>query len=523
MKRAIRHKVCVVFAAGALLGQAPVALPKFDIADVHASPKGENTYMSGGLLRGGRYDLHNATMVDLIQVAYGVDDNRKVVGGPGWMDMDRFDIVAKAPPSTSFETVNLMLQDLLADRFKLVVHKDTKPMPVFALSLGKGKPKMKESKEAKESDDGKNQGCLTVLQDRAADEVPYNMRSCYAVTMDELAGLLPRMAGAYLSGRPLINQTGLEGAWDFDFKWTSRAQLTVAGPNAITIAEAIDKQLGLKLESTSLPMAVIVVDSANQKPTENPAGVTSKIPPPPAEFEVASIRASSPDEQLIERLASGRVDFRAIALKELIKFAWNINSDDRLVDMPKFVDSAKFDIVGKTGPAIDFEDVRVMMRALLAGRFKLATHMEERTINAYVLTAVKPKLKKADPANRSGCNNGPGPDGKDPREANPVNARLETCLNTTMAQLAEALQNFGSGYIQTSVLNETGIEGAYDFTLNFATAVVFRRAQTAGADPNGAISLFEAVNKQLGLKLEQQKRPAQVLVVDHVEEKPTDN
>jgi uncharacterized protein (TIGR03435 family) len=52
---------------------------------------------------------------------------------------------------------------------------------------------------------------------------------------------------------------------------------------------------------------------------------------------------------------------------------------------------------------------------------------------------------------------------------------------------------------------------------------VFRRAQTAGAEPNGAISLFEAVDKQLGLKLEQQKRSAQVLVVDHVEEKPTDN
>lgn len=92
-----------------------------------------------------------------------------------------------------------------------------------------------------------------------------------------------------------------------------------------------------------------------------------------------------------------------------------------------------------------------------------------------------------------------------------------------MAQLAEALQNFGSAYLQTSVLNETGIEGAYDFTLNFATTVVFRRAQAAGADPNGAISLFDAVDQQLGLKLEQQKRPAQVLVVDHVEEKPTDN
>jgi uncharacterized protein (TIGR03435 family) len=339
MMRSIRGIVCVVFAAGALLGQAPGALPKFDIADVHASSKGGNTYMSGGVLRAGRYDLHNATMVDLIQVAYSLDDNRKVAGGPGWLDRDRFEIVAKAPPSTSPETLNLMLQDLLADRFKLVVHKDTKPMAVFVLSPGKGKPKMRESKEP---DGGSNQGCQTIPQNPAAGEVPYNVRSCHGATMDELAGRLPVWASAYVSGR-VINQTGLEGAWDFDLKWTSRARTQEAGSSAITIADAIDKQLGLKLESKSAPMDVIVVDSVNQKPTENPPGVTSNIPPPPpAQFEVASIRASAPDEQQTARIENDRLDFRAFPLKELIRIAWNISSDDKIVNAPKFVDSAKF-------------------------------------------------------------------------------------------------------------------------------------------------------------------------------------
>jgi uncharacterized protein (TIGR03435 family) len=106
-----------------------------------------------------------------------------------------------------------------------------------------------------------------------------------------------------------------------------------------------------------------------------------------------------------------------------------------------------------------------------------------------------------------------------------------------MAQLAEQFQNFASGYIRTSVVDATRIEGAYDFTLSFAGAGVFNGGGRGGdtapgaaaggapgaSDPNGAISLFDAVNKQLGLKLEQQKRTMPVLVIDHVEEMPTEN
>jgi uncharacterized protein (TIGR03435 family) len=92
------------------------------------------------------------------------------------------------------------------------------------------------------------------------------------------------------------------------------------------------------------------------------------------------------------------------------------------------------------------------------------------------------------------------------------------------AQLAASFQNFAGGYIRNAVVDATGIEGSYDFTLNFAGAGVFQNGgQANDGDPNGAISLFDAVNKQLGLKLEMQKRPVPVLVIDHVEEKPTDN
>jgi uncharacterized protein (TIGR03435 family) len=118
----------------------------FDISDVRVSAAATNpdTFASGGLLRGGRYDLRRATMLDLIRVAWGVDPDR-VVGGPSWLELDRFDISAKAPASGAPEAVGPMLQALLADRFGLAVHNDTRPLPAYALRMGKEKPKLRES------------------------------------------------------------------------------------------------------------------------------------------------------------------------------------------------------------------------------------------------------------------------------------------------------------------------------------------------------------------------------------------
>jgi Protein of unknown function (DUF3738) len=75
------------------------------------------------VLRGARYDLRKATMIDLIRAAYGVEPDL-IVGGPGWLGFDRFDIAAKADPATPAATIRLMLQNLLAERFGLVLHKD---------------------------------------------------------------------------------------------------------------------------------------------------------------------------------------------------------------------------------------------------------------------------------------------------------------------------------------------------------------------------------------------------------------
>lgn len=526
---------------GAAFGQSTETTPKFDLADVHPSVRttNPNPYMTGGILRSGRYDIRRGSMLDMIALAYTVDP-ATVLGGPSWLEIDRFDIAAKAPQSTPPDQTRLMLQNLLADRFKLVIHKDTKPLPGFALTVGKGgKPKLKESDAASGAT-----RCVPLPQKPAEPGTvnPITVQ-CRNMTMEGFAQILRNFAGDYLTS-PVINQTGLDGAWDFEFKWNFRQQLPQAGADAINIFDALDKQLGLKLDNQKVPTPVIVVDSVSEKPTDNAPGVAQSVPPaPPAEFEVADIKPSPDDEPRggAGFLPGGRVEFRAIPLRTLIIIAWNLNNpDEEIVGAPKWLtnDSPRFDLVAKTstataGPAnapqIDVDDVRLMIRALVVDRFKMVTRSEERPITAYTLTATaKPKLTKADPSNRTSCKEA-AVAARDPRDTNPTRSRLVTCQNTTMAYLAERLQAFAPGYIHNQVENATAIDGAFDFTLSFSTIGFLQsgtgRGGDAGqpSDPNGGLSLFDAVEKQLGLKLEKQKRPLPVLVIDHMEEEPTDN
>jgi uncharacterized protein (TIGR03435 family) len=103
------------------------------------------------------------------------------------------------------------------------------------------------------------------------------------------------------------------------------------------------------------------------------------------------------------------------------------------------------------------------------------------------------------------------------------------CQNMTMARFASMLQPLAPGYIKSPVLDATGLDGTFDFTLSFSTIGQLQNrpqgtdSNNGASDPNGAVSLPEAISRQLGLKLEQVKRPVKVLVIDHIEDKPTDN
>jgi uncharacterized protein (TIGR03435 family) len=569
--RVSQKATAVIAALFAVATGGTAADMKFEMADVHPSPHSstQQVFMRSGFYRGGRYQIRSGTMVDLIGLAYGVD-NDKVLSGPNWLDFDRFDILATAPANSKPEDVKAMLQALLAERFSLVIHVDKKEAPTFALTAGK-KPLLKEADGSGET------GCQFQVQGlpnngrggpapgdgpQAAPTLNY---TCHNMTMPALVEYMHTMplGNQFLGTNPLVDETGLSGAWNLDFHYD--LAMGPGGPSGAAMLDSFEKQTGLKLEARKVPLPVVIVDSANEKPTPNLPGVAEKLPVSPTEFEVADIKPSDPNDSGPGRgggfQPGGRLDLRGITLKDLITIAWD-TTPGLVAGGPKFIETDKFDIVAKapasatTGaaasggrgnqPPLDIDALRLMLKALIIDRFKLTTHMEDRPMDAYTLLADKPKLKKADPQNRTNFKEGPGPDGKDPRKDTPALGRLVTCQNMTMAQLAELLPSIAGGYFQTvsrTVLDSTGVEGAFDFTLSFSGAGILNggngggrggdgpQPATAGAtgaagvasDPGGGITLMDAMDKQIGIKMITTKRPVPVLVIDHIEQKPSDN
>ncbi len=526
----------ILFSCRTLSGQAPAVRPTFDAADIYLRPHDASAIpsMTAPMLRGGRYDVRNATLLDLIKTAYGTP-KEKILGGPSWLDWNRFDVVAKAPAETPPATIALMLQSLLAERFTLAIHTDTKPVPGYALLPGSGRPKLREATTPSAAG-----GCDALPNQQTGTAIIAGI-TCHAVTMESFAGILLTKAGAYLSG-DLVDLTGLNGAWDFELRWTPKALLARAGADGISLTSALDRQLGLKLEARDVPSAVIVVDSVAERPSPNPSGVAETLPaPPPAEFDVADIKISPPDSPTVGRLQpGGRIDLQGMTMKTLIRLAWTLNDDELLAGGPKWLDDTKYSLVARSTSAIagtagamqiDIDDLRLMLRALLVERFKLQTHFEDRPVSAYTLVSDKPKVRPADAANRTSCREGVLPGAKDPRDTNPMLSRLVTCQNITMAQFVEDLPRIAGGYIHVPVVDATGMSGAWDFTLNFSPAG--QANGTAGNNgqgtatsplgatvPTGGISLFDALEGQLGVKLEMRKRPMAVLVIDHVDAEP---
>lgn len=548
---------------GAAFAQPTETNPQFDAVDVHPSARTNNAFVQGPFYGGGRYELRFATMVDLIHVAYSIDAER-VFGGPSWIEMDRFDVIAMAPPGSTPESRRLMLQAVLAGRFHLVTHNDTRPMAAYRLTAGKT-PKLQPAEGTGET------GCnfkVESMPPRPAPsgdapqerpqviQLPVLSYTCRNTTMAALAAAMTGIPGVSFDNKPVVDQTDLTGAWDFALRYTPRipAGLATSG-QAIPFLDAVDQQLGLKLELATAPLPVLVVDSATEKPTANSPDIAKNFPPVPTEFDVAEIKPSAPALSAgrgggAPEVKNGRVILPGITLQNLILVAWDLTTPDALIGAPKWLNSDRFDVIAKApaGVAIgdltptssrsipvNLEALRPMLRSLLLDRFKLAVHTEDRPMTAYTLVAVKPKLQKADPSARTKWMEAPAGDSKDPRNANPVLGRLVKCQNITMAQFAEMLPGIAPGYVHTEVVDATGLEGGWDFTISFSGAGQLQGGgrgdgpsaapggATEASDPSGGISLFDALSKQLGLKLETQKRPMPVVVIDRVEQKPTDN
>ncbi len=340
-------------------GVSAQAVNRFEVADVHVSPDTALPYPRGGLTERGTYELHFATMADLISIAWNLEA-AKVKGGPSWLEWDRFDVIAKVPAETTLDTVRPllpgMLRNLLTNRFRLVVHSDTKPMPAFILTA-RPKPRMKPSQPSDATEesgckpDGPGGGLVA-----GPGAVPVFSFTCRNLTMEAFAAGMPRMSGVlgYTNNLPVVDRTGLKGAWDFNLKYTvqggeTRYGIVPSASDLITLPAALSRQLGLELNPGNTPSPVLIVDSVSETPAPNPPGTALAAPAPPAEFDVADLKPSDPASSAFKfQIRNGSVNIEGSPLSALIYRAWNVNNPAEVVGMPAWANTARFHIVAKS-------------------------------------------------------------------------------------------------------------------------------------------------------------------------------
>ncbi len=237
------------------------AKPTFEVATIKPSKPDEPG--KAFLVRGDRFSTINTTMMDLIKFAYGVQD-KQVLEGPAWMQTDKFDIAAQPdiPGTPDRDQVRSMIQKLLADRFQLKFHRDSKELSAYVLTVGKNGPKMDKSAADAGNLPGlffRGLGALTVTN----------------ATMEDFCGL---MQEAVLD-RPVVDHTGLAGKWNFLLKWTpDQSQFGGMGVKVPPPSDAADappplftaiqEQIGLKLEAGKAQVPVLEIDHV-EKPSGN--------------------------------------------------------------------------------------------------------------------------------------------------------------------------------------------------------------------------------------------------------------
>ena len=549
----------IVSSASMVVAQTPVpakeqtpSVNEAPVVDVHSSPYHVGIYSTSNISNQ-RYDLRNATMLDLIATAYDRQrDDATILGGPTWIELDRFDLVAKidslktpkttpgmnanpaGPLSDNHETnpydsIRPMLKDVLATRFHLTYHMEDKPLPGYVVTIAKSGIKITETKEPSDSPNCRS------AQDK---DTPgqYTM-SCTSMTM---AQFVTGYGGIY--PHRVVDKTGLTKAYDFTLKMKF-GEMRTRDDYVRFYTDAFRDQLGLTVTAADVPQPAMVVDKVDRTPTANAPDIAKLIPAlPDLEFEVASIRPSADGEpQGMIRPAGSQITFTGLLLQELIGRAWSLPTaaslGDALASMPK----QRYTVLVKLPPDIDAravwqdqDQVNDMLRKLLVDRFKIKYHWGDQMRTGYVLLPGTPKMKKTNPNSRSFCKYGPPPGEKDMEGADSLYDREFYCQNVTMEQFADLLQSVAGVEIKTRVPNKTGLEGAYDFAVYFTTGHKLRvdaaaadaAAKEAGsstAEPVAGMTIEDAFRKELGLRLEQQHLMLPTLVLDSFEKTPTDN
>jgi uncharacterized protein (TIGR03435 family) len=244
-------RICAfLFVVFSVSGQTPRP-SGFEVASVRPVAPSLEFHQTILSLRPGRFDAEFAALRQLAGVAYNIQRVR-VVGGPQLMDSDNYVVHARAESAAATEDqVREMLQALPADRFKLTVHRETRQLPAYTLSLDKGGSKLEQSKDP--------EARPIVTPDRGQGTVRSSFQNM------PLAGLVNTIANVL--GNPVRDETGLTGRFNFTLEWVPPARLA-AGDSGPSIEDAVREQLGLRLEAKKAATEVLVVDHA-ERASEN--------------------------------------------------------------------------------------------------------------------------------------------------------------------------------------------------------------------------------------------------------------
>jgi uncharacterized protein (TIGR03435 family) len=256
--------------------------PAFEVASVKpAAARSVRASMRGGPGTDdpGQISFANVTLIHVLLRAYDVKTYQ--VSGPDWLSSERYDIAAKIPPGTTKEQFNLMLQNLVAERFHLVLHHATKQFQGYELVAGKNGSKLKASESSgpdapapaappKTDSNGFPQldGPGLVMMEGLKGRAVVSFLTARSQPISTLVDMLSREFRL-----PILDRTGLTGKFDFRLEFAPQAPGALvpattgeSGPNLLT---AVREQLGLKLEPMKIPLEVLIIDHADKVPTEN--------------------------------------------------------------------------------------------------------------------------------------------------------------------------------------------------------------------------------------------------------------
>jgi len=568
------------------LDGAPVAGGKpfkFDVVSIRPAdpePSGRKRLIGFRFTDDGFETTNQSLMMTLLfqyQPEFQLDSNR-IVGGPDWVRTLRWDIRAKVADSDIAEWGKLShdsseqakerrratVEVMLAERFKLRTHIETAEGTVYRLVVAKGGPKLKTS----------------------TSDVPPQMKwgmggmGHLSVERAEIAAMVPFFAQEL--GHPVIDKTGITGKYDVTLDWTP-TQAAAGAPNgdagqastpgdvsAPSLFTAVQEQLGLKLEAQKGPVEHLVIDAA-EKPSVDGVEVPDANMKPIAleqersqpnetttfDFDVVSVHRDKsnlkPASNVplgpggVSRPSGGILNATNFNLPSYIEFAYKLTDYQEAAlkaTLPDWALYDRFTIEARTeNQNVTKDELRLMMQSLLAERFKLTIHYEDRRVPVLALVTIKPgstgpKLRKH-PADSSCPGFSPhatdvhGTPVPDPPETVaqgfptfcggilgvPASAQDRYSFGARNVPMSFIATSFDSwGHLDRPVVDETALGGPYDFVLEFTPEPPPKYATIDSGGP----TFQEALRKQLGLRLEAKTGSIKFLVLDHVE-RPSEN